>query len=314
LHWVAPATCALKLNFQTTKQTTDGSSKGGDVAWQAMKDQGQSVDTAQRNQFTVASFTHTEKSVSVQVGTGVAPPAADPKTTLQATVDSLKTQPGMAWMGQLQSDPKLQGKIDWNAVTLAHDSWDYKQQGLTPAAAAVVTLIVAYFTAGAATGAGAAVGGAAGDAAFVSGASAAAAATVDTIVAGAVAAGVGALASEAAVALLNNKGDVGGALHDVGSSANVKGLVSAVLTGGVLAGLSMPAAGVPAEGAGASKFVVQLQQNLTAGAAKAVINSAIYGTSLEDSLKTQLKGAFLDTVAGQDVNLAFAAGGECGGE
>ena len=70
------------------------------------------------------------------------------KAALQATVTSLSSQPGMAWMGQLQNDPSVKDKINWTAVTQAHDSWDYKQQGLTKEGAAIVTLVVAYFTAG----------------------------------------------------------------------------------------------------------------------------------------------------------------------
>jgi filamentous hemagglutinin len=45
-----------------------------------------------------------------------------------------------------------------------------------------------------------------------------------------------------------------------------------------------------------------LAQNLKAGAAKAVINTAINGGSFEDNLKESLKSAVLDTVAAQGAN------------
>jgi filamentous hemagglutinin len=168
---------------------------------------------------------------------------------------------------------------------------------------------VAYFTAGAASEAGAAVGDAAavgaGEGVAIGGGGTfltASGATLSGVVGGATTAAVSTLASQAAVALINNKGDVGGALHDLGSSANVKGLVASIITGGVLGGLNLNATGGPTQSAGASPFLDQLGQNLKAGAAKAVVNSAIYGTSLEDNLKTEIKGALISTVAAQTAN------------
>jgi filamentous hemagglutinin len=55
----------------------------------------------------------------------------------------------MAWIGQLQNDPALQGKIDWAKVEEIHKNWHYDQQGLSPAGATVLTLVVAYFVVGA---------------------------------------------------------------------------------------------------------------------------------------------------------------------
>jgi Possible hemagglutinin (DUF637) len=172
--------------------------------------------------------------------------------------------------------------------------------------------VVAYFTAGVASEAGAAVGAAvdgtaAGGAAVAVGTTGAVAevSLTATIAAGATTAAVSTLASQAAVALINNKGDVGGALHDLGSSDNVKGLVASIVTGGVLGGLNLNATGGPTQSAGASPFINQLGQNLQAGAAKAVVNTAIYGTSLGDNLKTEIKGALISTVAAQT---AFAIG------
>jgi hypothetical protein len=48
--------------------------------------------------------------------------------------------------------------------------------------------------------------------------------------------------------------------------------------------------------------MAQLQQNLTAGVARAVISTAINGGSLEDALRDGIKGAILDTVAAQTAN------------
>lgn len=130
------------------------------------------------------------------------------------SISALAQQPGMGWIGQIANDPGLAGKVDWAKVEEAHKDWNYSQQGLTPAAAAVVTLVVAYFTAGAASGVGTAAGGAVGGGA------------TGVVVAGAVTAGVSALAGQAAVAVINNRGDIGGALNDLGSSANVRSLLT----------------------------------------------------------------------------------------
>lgn len=150
----------------------------------------------------------------------------------------------MGWVNQIANDPKLAGKVDWTKIEEAHSQWDYKQQGLTPAAAAVVTLLVAYFTAGAASGLGAAAGESAavaagqgvalaGGGAFVS---AGAGVAISSVVGGAVTAGISALAGQAAVAMINNRGDIGGALNDLGSSANVHSLLTAIATGACLVG------------------------------------------------------------------------------
>ena len=49
----------------------------------------------------------------------------------------------MAWIGQLQNDPALQGKIDWAKVEEIHKNWHYDQQGLSPAGATVIQIKVA---------------------------------------------------------------------------------------------------------------------------------------------------------------------------
>ncbi|MCZ2498758.1 hypothetical protein GN316_18500 [Xylophilus sp. Kf1] len=103
----------------------------------------------------------------------------------------------------------------------------------------------------------------------------------------------------------NNPTNPGKALEQLGSSANVRGLVAALLTGGVLAGLNLAPTGVPTAGAGAQAFGDQLWQNLRAGAARAVINTAVYGGSLEGNLSEAIKGALIDTGAAQG---AFAIG------
>ena len=274
------------LGTQTTQTDISNTSQGGDVAWQKAKGEGTSDQTTNYDQFNAGTIV---KNVnSVQVGLGA-----------RDSIDSLAQQPGMAWINQLASDPKLAGKVDWAKVEEAHHNWNYSQQGLTPAAAAVVTLVVAYFTAGAASGVGTTAGNAAAVSAGEGVALAGGGATISAAVGGAVTAGISALAGQAAVALINNRGDIGGALNDLGSSANVHNLLTAVATGGVLGGMNLNPTGLPTTGTGAQEFIAQLGQNLQAGVARAVIGTAINGGSLEDSLSSSIKTAFIDTAAAQ---------------
>jgi filamentous hemagglutinin len=287
----------LVLGTQTTERDTQETSQGRDLVYQKVKDKGQSDQATNYDQFNVGTLAVAANRIDADLGA---------KDSLAA----LARQPGMSWVQQLNTDPTLQGKVNWSAVEEAHKNWNSTQQGLTPEGAAIVTLVVAYFTAGAASTAGEAVGGAVGSANTVTLADGAlfvgqGLSTSGAIIAGATTAGLSALAGEAAVAMINNQGDIGGALHDLGSSANVKNLVSAVLTGGVLGGLNLDPTGLPTTGTGSQTFMNQLGRNLEAGAAKAVVNTAVNGGRFESNLAESLKTAFLDSAAAQS---AFAIG------
>lgn len=219
------------------------------------------------------------------------------------SLEQLAQRPGMGWVDQLNKDPALQGRINWQQVQEAHEQWDHDQQGLTPEGAAILTLVTVYFTGPWAQAAGTTASSsvvtsgvaALGEGGFI----AAGGLTVSTAVGGIVAAGVSTLASQAAVALVNNQFDLGATLSTLGSSESVRSLLTAMVTGGVLAGLNLDPTGLPTVSSGAQPFMVQLQQNLTAGAARALISTAINGGSLEDALAAAIKGSILDTVAAQ---------------
>ncbi|AVQ83997.1 two-partner secretion domain-containing protein [Variovorax sp. PMC12] len=278
----------LLLGTQTTEATTRTTSQGRDLVYQVNRDNGSTNQTTNYNQINAGSLSVAANHIQVGLG------ARD-------SIEELSKQPGMGWVDQLANDPKLSGKVDWQKVDEVHKNWNYDKQGLTPEGAAVVTLVVAYFTAGAASGVGGAVASGVG-----------ATGTTATVVSGAVTAGLTALASQTAVAVVNNQGDIGKALNDLGSSANVKSLLTAIITGGVLGGLDLNPTGSPTAGAGSREFFTQLGQNLKAGAARALIGTAINGGSLEDSLKNGLKTAILDTVAAQgaiEIGKEFPVGG-----
>ncbi|HHS1417267.1 TPA: DUF637 domain-containing protein, partial [Neisseria meningitidis] len=131
-----------------------------------------------------------------------------PKGNLKTEIEKLAKQPEYAYLKQLQ----VAKNVNWNQVQLAYDKWDYKQEGLTRAGAAIIALAVTVVTAGAGVGAALGLNGAAAaaaDAAFAS------------------------LASQASVSLINNKGDVGKTLKELGRSRTVKKLVVAAAIAGV---------------------------------------------------------------------------------
>ena len=289
----------LFLDGQQTTTTQKTTHAEADLVYGKSRGAGDTEQTTQYNRFHAGTIQFDTPAITAQIGS-------------KDSIEQLARQPGMEWVGQLTTDPALSNKVDWTRLQDASDKWDYKQQGLTGVGAAVVTAVVAYFTYGAASGLGAAAGDAAavgagqgvalaGGGAFLTGTGA----TIAGVVGGASTAALTALAAQAAIAVAANPTDPGKVLQQLGSSANVHGLVGALLTGGVLAGLSLAPTGAPTAGAGAQAFGDQLWQNLRAGAAKAVINTAVYGGSLEGNLKSGLLTSIIDTGAAQT---AFAIG------
>ncbi|MCL5821245.1 S-layer family protein, partial [Neisseria meningitidis] len=66
-----------------------------------------------------------------------------PKGNLKTEIETLTKQPEYAYLKQLQ----VTKDVNWNQVQLAYDKWDYKQEGLTGAGAAIIALAVTVVTA-----------------------------------------------------------------------------------------------------------------------------------------------------------------------
>ncbi|MDR2851553.1 MAG: DUF637 domain-containing protein, partial [Burkholderiaceae bacterium] len=195
-------------------------------------------------------------------------------------------------MEQIQSDPKLAGvQINWQGVPESTHYWAQSQSGLTQAGAAAVVIAATVLTMGTTTelaaGAGSAISSAT-DGAISAG-----------VAGAAVQAGLAAVASQAAVGLINEHGNVGAVLKDLSSSQSVKQVLAAMVTAGTLQGLNLNPIGPQAARQGVP---ATLAANLQAGLARAVVNTAITGGSMEENLRTALKGALLDPVAGAAAN------------
>jgi hypothetical protein len=208
-----------------------------------------------------------------------AQPAATPvaQSSVQSQLDTLSQQPGLSYLSQLQNNPN----VNWSQIQLAKDQWSYSQQGLTGAGAALLAIAVAVASGGTAAG-------------FVSSLG------FTGPTAAAMTAGMTAMASSASVSFVNNGGDIGQTLKDLGSKDNVKNIALAMVTAGALNGLNTSL--------GLDKvtvkdgFVANLNKAVINNLANAGINSALTGTSLEDNIKTGLVSAFVTAGAGQAAN------------
>ncbi|WP_260514568.1 DUF637 domain-containing protein [Serratia fonticola] len=235
---------------------------------------------------------HTGGALTVEAAKGI---SADVKVkngqALQSAIDALGNTAGTTWVKGLNK----RNDVQWNKVKDAYDSWDYKSQHLNPAVAAVIAIAAATVTAGsslvatAASSTATAVGGGA-------------------VTSGAVTAGMSSLASQAAVALVENQGNLSKTLKALGNSDTVKATATAMAVGGALNGFdsamgwSKDAAGKPL-----NPNNVKLPQ-LSNGdwskvaqrvAGQSVISSSLNTTINGGSFKDNLTNALLANIGGQ---------------
>ncbi|WP_261307410.1 beta strand repeat-containing protein, partial [Neisseria meningitidis] len=186
-----------------------------------------------------------------------------PKGNLKTEIEKLAKQPEYAYLKQLQTVKD----VNWNQVQLAYDKWDYKQEGLTGAGAAIIALAVAAVTGGVGAGLiGAAQGtasAAVADAAFT------------------------ALVSQASISLINNKGNIGNTLKELGRSRTVKNLVVAAATAGVADKIGASALNNISD----KQWVNDLTVNLANAGSAALINTTVNGGSLKDNLEANILAA-----------------------
>ncbi len=182
---------------------------------------------------------------------------------MKSQVSALATQPGMGYLSELAA----RGDVNWQPVKLAFDQWDHKQEGLTPAGAALLAVAVAWAMP---AGAGANLIGAK-------------AGTTSALMANAA---FTSLAAQASIVFVNNKGDVGKTLKELASSQTIKATIAAALTAGVLDKLG--ATSTMKDLAGKTGFSEKLTYNLINATGRALTNTAINGGNLQDALKSAL--------------------------
>jgi filamentous hemagglutinin len=262
---------AKSINFAsvTTTDYTSTYSKDKNLVWQS------SSGSGTYNQGT--AYNQLNGNVKVQAATVTV------DMSVKDSAAALASQPGMAWIGQLANDPNLAGKVNWKAVEEAHKNWNYSQEGLSPAGAAILSLAVAF-------------------ASGVDISKFAVGLVGEGATAAALTAGMTSLASQAAVGLVNNGGDIGKILQQLGSSESLKGLALSMVTAGALNGLNNYLPDYLQNTNAKSPFTDQLTKNLINNAAAASVRSALTGASLEDGLKQSVVDALITTGAAQGAN------------
>lgn len=280
----------------TTRIEEASTKEKNSVVWQSMQDRGSVTETAQLPKFNgpvVPKFT-ANGGLTVQV-----PVVSGQDNDVRAEVIKLANQPGNEYLKGLVG----RKDVNWEAVKLAQENWDYKSQGLTGAGAALIVIIVTVVTAGAGTAAASAVTSATGVAALGAGAEAA----------------VLTLASQASVSMINNGGDLSKTLKDLGSKESVRSLAASVVTAGLLnkvgANLNIEIKDMPQ--------IEKITNNFIQGAGSSLIGSSVQGESLSDSLQnalfsglgSSLQGGMAEKIKGlEDTNyllhkIAHAAAG-----
>ncbi|HEZ2154655.1 TPA: S-layer family protein, partial [Neisseria meningitidis] len=109
---------------------TETVSSSKSALWQKQAGRGSNIETLQLPSFTgpVAPVLSAPGGYIVDI----------PKGNLKTEIEKLAKQPEYAYLKQLQ----VAKNINWNQVQLAYDRWDYKQEGLTEAGAAIIALAV----------------------------------------------------------------------------------------------------------------------------------------------------------------------------
>ncbi len=216
---------------------------------------------------------------------------------LHESLDQIAKAPGMAWVEQLRNDPR----VDWKAVEARFEEWDYEAQGLTEVGAALVALVTSFVTAGMASHLSAALSGALG----MSG---------NAAMQAAIHAGVQSLINRTAISLVNNQGDLGKVLKDLGSSDTLRALATAIVTAGLTTHLSTITglgATLPATAPLQERVAQDIQHGLLRATVRAGVGTAIQGGQLEknlfDAMRWEASGT-LGKYAAEQIGQAWHSG------
>ena len=168
--------------------------------------------------------------------------------TLQEQIDIPIQQPEYSYLNQFID----REDTTWQEIVLAEDGWDYKQEGLTPAGAAIV---------------GSQTVGAMAGAAFSS------------------------LTNLASVSLINNQGDVEAILKELGPKDNVKQFTLAITSAGISHKIdkSLGLKGIDITQTGFDQRLVKVIANSTS---TSLLQTAVYGSDFEENLKKNLRMQF----------------------
>ena len=240
------------------------------VVWQSMQDKGSITETAQLPSFngpTAPTF-QADGGISVQIPVGE---KDQNKVQIRDEILKLANQPGNEYL----KDFVNRNDVDWNKVILAQQDWDYKSQGLTGAGAAIIVIIVTVLTSGAGSAAASALGG------------------------GALGAGAGAavttLATQVSISLINNGGDIGKTLKDLGSKESIRNLATSVVTASLLSQVSKALNLKP----DSTLFSDRVYVNIVNSTGSAIVNTAIKGGSFAENFEAAILSGLVNAIQGE---------------
>lgn len=276
----ASAEAELIIQGARNRVETVHTSSRKSAVWRSMSGHGETTETL--------TLVNIQSPVTIQAPKIV---AQLPEGEFKTQLEKLSSQPGQEWLLQLADRPD----VDWQQVALAHEKWDYQHSGLTAEAALAIAIVVAVMMP---AGAGAALLNASGVAA---GTVTAGTVTTTTILGAAANAGLVALTSQAVVSAINNKGDLGKILSDLGSEESVRSLATTMITAGMLNELAGRISFTNADGtltklseiSAKSDFVAQFGKNAINNTVSALIDTSINGGDLADKIG---RGLFLGAV------------------
>jgi len=269
---------AKDTDFQSIK--TDSSN----ALWFKTRDAGHVHETVQMVKITA------DGGLVINAGNGVVVEYRD-TGSLEDSVEVLSQQPGLEWMAQVRD----RDDAVWQAVQEAHKEWDYKAEGLSGAASAVIAIAIAIAT----YGAGAALVGAA----------------QGTIQAAVANAALTTLATQASLSLINNKGNLGAAFKDLASKETLKALATSMVVAGLTTGLvdainaGLPDGQAIASSAKTATLTQKIAYQSIQASVKTLADATINGQDLGDALKANLMSAAVNVAS----SVAFKAIGDFAG-
>lgn len=266
----------------TRIQTTHTQEKDN-LVWMKNVNQGKVTTTGELPKFNQTPSIQTANGIDIHVPVDVTIKDNEEAKKRLVTKDELgkialelSKQSGYEYLADLDK----RNDINWKQVELIQKNWDYTQEGLTPAGAALIALAVTIATGGSGAGVGASIAGSVG--------------VTSTAGVAAANAAFASLASQASVTLINNKGDISKTLDDLGSSETIRKMATAALTAGISAELNIA---MPKNPVGADKFYNDLANGVTEGFTNAIVDVAVNGASLEDALKTSMVNSLVDALS-----------------
>ena len=234
-----------------------------DLLWQSAEGSGFSETTRTPTRIT------TEGGLQILAGDQVIAEYVPTGGDFEAGIEQLAQSPGLAWMAELQE----LDNVAWQEAQVAFDEWDYESQGLTEAGALLVSTVASFATSGLTSGLAGSISQGLG--------------ITNAGMQAAFQAGLSNLVSTASVSLVNNQGDLGAVLDELGSSQNLRSLVSSMVSAGLSSQLTEAmgaGAALPNGGSLMDKTLAGLQADLVQTSVSVVVDTAIQGGDLSENL------------------------------